>query len=342
MSLAIAAERTTADLLLEWDRRRPRSKQTAFGMSELGGCRRRAGYRLAGVEPTNFGGSLQAVMGTGIHDAVSNVYVELQAEGLIPAGDLVEYEVEFAGILGHLDRYEDATASLIDVKTTSQRWLDKLKVNGPERSHLWQTSGYAAALISQGLKVRRIVVDYLARDTGNEWRWVGKFDPQHVRDALAWVSEVRSTELNYLPRDYQPDSAWCEHCPFRDLCWEGAIPDRDPRSVLYVEDPDAGRWATQLEAARAAKKTAEASEKEARGALDALRPNTAGVDFVAVPGFGKALKFTVTTPERLDGVQIRKDYAAAGRPVPVKPGKAEVRLELVAASEDLHVPGGAR
>ncbi|WP_062434877.1 PD-(D/E)XK nuclease family protein [Herbidospora daliensis] len=333
---------TTADLLLEWDKRRPRSRQRQFGMSELGGCRRRAGYRLAGVEPTNDGGSLPAIMGTGIHEAVSTVFGQMQADGLIPADDLVEHEVEFAGILGHLDRYEKATASLIDVKTTSQRRLDKLKVQGPDRGHLWQTHGYGAALISQGLPVRRIVIDYLARDTGEQWRYVGRFDPQVVRDALAWVAEVRSTELDYLPRDFQPDSPWCEHCPFRDACWEGAVDGRDPRSVLYVEDPDAAGWAAKLEDARARKKAAESDEKTARGALDALRPNDAGVEHVAVPGFGKAIRFTVTSPERLDGTQIRKDYAAAGRPVPVKPGKPEVRLDLVDASDDVFVPGGSQ
>lgn len=55
-------ERTTADLLLEWDRSRPRSRQRELGWSELGGCRRRAGYRLAGVEPTNPGGDRKSVV----------------------------------------------------------------------------------------------------------------------------------------------------------------------------------------------------------------------------------------------------------------------------------------
>ncbi|MFF4417524.1 PD-(D/E)XK nuclease family protein [Streptosporangium sp. NPDC001559] len=332
---------TTADLLLDWDRTRPRSLQTAFGMSELGDCRRRAGYRLAGTAATNTGGSLQAVMGTAIHEAAAAVLKDQQAAGVIPADDLIEHEVSFAGILGHLDRYETATASLVDIKTTSDRWLRKLKVQGPPTSHLWQTHGYGAALIAQGRTVKRIVIDYLARDTGEQWRWTGRFDPQHVRDALEWVTEVRATPLDELPRDHQPDSAWCEHCPFRDLCWEGAVTDRDPRSVLFVEDPDAASWATKLEDARARKKAAETDEKEAKGALDAIRPNTAGAELVAIPGFDKVLKYTVSFPERIDTAQVRKDYAAAGRPVPTKkPLKGEVKLELVDAGDEVFVPGG--
>jgi hypothetical protein len=157
---------TTAELLLEWDQRRPRSMQRTIGMSEVGGCRRRAGYRLAGTEPTNQSGSVQAVMGTAVHSAVEQIHREMQAAGLIPADDLVEHEVRFAGVLGHLDRYIAADAELRDTKTTSDRWLQHIRVHGASRDHLWQTHLYGAALVAEGKPVRRIVIDYLARDTG--------------------------------------------------------------------------------------------------------------------------------------------------------------------------------
>lgn len=330
MTAQTAAAGTTAELLLAWDQRRPRSKQTEFGMSELGGCRRRAGYRLAGVEPTNAGGSVQAVMGTAIHAAVESVFAEMQTAGLIPADDLVEHEVRFAGILGHLDRYEAATGDLIDVKTTSDRWLAKLRAGGdPPQSHLWQVHGYAAALIAEGRPVKRLVIDYLARDSGEEWRWTGKFNPAIVKEALTWVKTVRETELKFLPRDHQPDSAWCEHCPFFDTCWDGGVPGRDPRSVLYAEDPDATRWADQLEGARKAKAAAEALEKEAKGALDAVRPNQAGTELVDVGYPGGVLRFTVVTSERLDSDAVKREYKKAGALPPTKPSTS-VRLEIVA------------
>jgi hypothetical protein len=327
-----ATEHTTASLLLEWDRRRPRSQQAEFGMSELGDCRRRAGYRLAGVQPTNAGGSLQAVMGTVVHEAVATVLRDLQAQGLIPADALIEHEVRFAGILGHLDLYIEPEVT--DTKTTSSRWLEKLKVNGPSLSHLWQTHGYAAALIAEGRSVRRITIDYIARDTGEEWRWSGPFDPQHVREALAWVTEVRNTPLEFLSRDHAPDSAWCQHCPFFHLCWEGGYADRDPRSVLYVEDPDAAKWMARLEDARARKAAAIEDEKTARGALDALRPNEDDTVTVVLDGQDKALRWTVTHPKRLDATQVRQDYAKAGRKPPEKPAaKPTVRLDLIPAEE---------
>ncbi len=332
MSTPTLTTPTTGDLLLTWDRRRPRSLQTEFGMSELGGCRRRAGYRLAGVEPTDAGGSVQAVMGTVLHEAVADVLQQMQAEGLIPADALIEHAVTFAGILGHLDLYIEPEVT--DTKSTSQRNLDKLRVDGPYRSHLWQTHGYAAALIAEGRPVRTVNIDYIARDTGETWRWTGPFEARHVKDALAWVAEVRQTELEFLARDYAPDGPFCSHCPFRSVCWDGAVTDRDARSVLFVEDPDAAGWVDMLTDARARKAAATADEATAKGALDALRPNEEGQEVVAVPGASHALRFTVSRPNRVDTSQVRKDYAAAGRPVPLKESKASVRLDLVDAEDD--------
>lgn len=316
------APMTTSELLLEADQRRPRSKQTQFGMSELGGCRRRAGYRLAGVAPSNTSGSVQAVMGTAIHAAIAEVLADVAQPG-----DLVEHEVTFAGILGHLDRYEAAKKTLVDVKTTSSRWLDHIKSHGPDRSHLWQTHAYAAALIAEGHDVRWIRIDYLARDTGEEHSVTRRFDPNLIKEALGWVAEVRSTDVEMLPRDYDPDGPFCGNCPFRDTCWAGAVTGRDLRSVLYLEDPDAQKWAEQLWAAREAKKAAEALEDEAKGALDALRPNVEGTVTVDV-GWRLPLKWQISKPSQLlDRKAIESDYKKAGAPLPIKPpGKPTVKL----------------
>jgi hypothetical protein len=303
-------------------------------MSELGDCQRRGGYRMGGYQPTNQGGSVQAVMGTVLHEAVASVLKDLQADGLIPADDLIEHEVFFAGIKGHLDRFEPGPGRLTDTKSTTSRWLDKLKVNGPTLSNVWQTHAYGAALMVEGHKVRTIAIDYIARDTGDEWRWEGPFETAHIRDALEWVNRVRSTHVEDLPREYAPDSPWCQHCPFFDLCWDGAIPGRDPRSALYVEDPDAAGWAEKLTDARDRKKAAEKDEATAKGALDALRPNDDSSAIVKVPGLDVALKFTVSYPKRIATTQIRQDYKAAGRPVPeTKAIKPTVKLELIDAEE---------
>jgi hypothetical protein len=309
---------TTADLLLEWDQRRPRSQQRELGMSELGGCRRRAGYRLSNTTPDNKGGSVQAVLGTAIHAAVEQVFHEMQAEGLLPAEDLIEYEVRFANIVGHLDRYDSVGHRVLDTKTTSSRWLQHIKLHGPERSHLWQLNLYAAALIRTGRPVKHIVLDYIARDTGEDWQWTGTPDVGEVRQALQWLDDIRGVELEMLNRDYAPDSAFCRHCPFLETCWKDAVPDRSPLSVLYVEDPNAKKWARQLRESRDVIASAKKLEEEAKGALDALRPNVTGKSDPVDVGYENYLQWTVSTTARLDTDLVKSDYAKAGAQAPTK------------------------
>jgi CRISPR/Cas system-associated exonuclease Cas4 (RecB family) len=265
---------STSELLLEWERRRPRSQQKELGMSELGGCRRRAGYRLAGVEPSNRSGSVQAAMGAAIHEAIADILETLGIDGVSH-----EAEVRFAGLVGHYDRIEGPT--VVDVKTTGSRWLEHIKLHSPERAHLWQVSLYAAALIASGHNINRVRIDYLARDTGEEFVWPNeqgaRFDPVNVRDALNWLQLVRDTDLEMLPRDYDPDGPFCASCPFFTRCWEGHVPNRDKRTVLYMDDPDAARWAEELWTVRQQIKELEIRERRAKAALDAVRPDQGGL-----------------------------------------------------------------
>jgi hypothetical protein len=261
--------RTTSQLLLLADSVRPRTLQRGIGMSDLGSCRRRVGYKLAGTEPVNHVGNIQAVIGSAVHDMIANILLEIAEPG-----DLVEHPVEFAGIPGHVDRYEADTQTAIDTKTTSARWLEHIKIHGPEYGQVWQLSTYAAALINQGTPVKHIRLEFLARDTGEEYLWSKPFDPEDVRDALMWLKVVRDSDVDMLPRDYEPDSVYCKGCPFGGadggICWDGHVVGRDLRSVLYVEDPDADKWAEQLAQSREAKKTAAALESRAKGALSAV------------------------------------------------------------------------
>ncbi len=320
---------TTSELLQLWDAARPRTQQQRLGWSDVGVCKRRAGYRLAGVEPTNPGFSIQAAMGSAIHHVIDPVIREH-----IP-GASVEEEVEFAGVLGHFDRYEDG--DVIDTKSTSSRWLAIVKRDGPPQSNLWQVNGYAAAVIRAGRPVRRVILDYIARDTGEEDRWIGRPDPQLVRDALKWLREVRDTDLAWLPREFEPSSPFCKGCAFLDACWPEGEPHRDRRAVLYLEDPDAERWVAQLERARADKADAARREAEAKGALDALRPNVAGTEVVDV-GLPVQLRWTVARTNKLDHDQVRADYKAAGAEPPTKESTS-VRLTLMAPDDESDEPG---
>jgi CRISPR/Cas system-associated exonuclease Cas4 (RecB family) len=258
---------TTSALLLAYDRKRARSKQDEFGISEIGGCRRRAGYRLAHTPPSDAGGSVQAAMGGAIHEAVASAMTQVAEPG-----DLVEHEVWFAGILGHLDRYEAATATVCDTKTTSSRWAEHIQLHGPDEPHLWQVNLYGAALVRTGREVRRVRIDYLARDTGDEWSWEGPFRPELVRAALAWLRNVQQVPLDMLPRDYMPDSAFCHSCKFASLCWPYGLEGKGPARVLLAELEGADKAADELWQAKQDIAEAKQREERARLALEALRP----------------------------------------------------------------------
>lgn len=293
---------TTSALLLEYDKGRARTQQVALGWSDVGVCRKRAGYRLGGYEPTNESASMQAMLGTAIHDAVAHAIDE------VADGDyLTEQEVSYAGVLGHLDRFHLVSKTLIDVKSTSSRWLEHIKLHGPDDPNKMQLSGYAAGLIKAGHDVQRIRIDYIARDTGEEYNWPSlegaPVSTQWVREAVAWIQQVKETPLAMLPRDHMPESPFCANCPFRDPCWEGHSADREPLKVLYTENPDAAAWAEELWQAKKARTDAEKIEKRCRGALEAIRP---------LGGTGRVQAGNHTLDFRVNGIY----FVSGGSPKP--------------------------
>jgi hypothetical protein len=296
---------TTSDLLLQWDRKRARSQQPNIGWSEIGVCRKRAGYRLAGTPPSNPSGSVQAVLGTAIDKTVNEVAVDL---GLIN-----QQTVEFAGIQGHFDRVEPSVEdgpqdTLVDVKSVgTDRWLEHLELHGAPEHNRFQVHAYAAGLILQGYPIRWVRIDYIARDTGREWAWRERFSKTVVGDALYWVKRVRDCDLDMLPRDFEPQSAHCRSCPFQKPCWGEQADTRDPRAVIFAELPDAEYWADRLFEIRAAKSKLSDEEGHVRGVLDALRPDD---PTVLVKAGGRLLEFR---PGRSGGhsIYFRAESAVA-------------------------------
>lgn len=263
---------STSSLLLLADQFRERSQQKEIGMSEIGGCRRKTGYKLAGVERVNPVGSVQAVIGTAIHNAVADATRRLDRPG-----DLVEEEVEFAGIIGHLDRYEAEDQRVVDVKTVGTRWLEHIKIHGPSRGQRWQVSLYSAALLKRGIPVKKCRLDFIVRDSGDEYQVEWDFNPKDVKEALEWLREVKSTPLPLLPRDEEPDSAVCKGCPFGGIdggiCWKGYVPNRDYRSVYLAEGKDSGEAADELFKVRGEIRELKKKEDRLKGILDGERPN---------------------------------------------------------------------
>lgn len=260
---------STSALLLLADRLRARSQQREIGWSDIGGCRRRTRYKIDGYEPVNQVSSVVAMIGTAVHEQLKQVLEALD----MPA----EWEVEYAGIKGHFDRYEAEHRRVVDTKTTTSRWLESIKLHGPPFAHIWQCSGYCAALLTQGIPVDTFRIDYLCRDTGEEWQYEQYFNMKDIRDALEWLDDVRTVPFDLVPRDYEPDSSWCKGCPFGGpdggICWAGGMPDRDPRSVIIVEGADVAAAGAELRSLRKQIKDLGNQADRLRGVLDGVRPD---------------------------------------------------------------------
>lgn len=104
--------------------KRARSHQKALGMSELGGCRRQAGFKINGTPESNPAGertdiyadSREAMIGSLIHDLVLPQVAEMSMTTEIE----VPVVLEFPGlppIPGHADMVDEET--LVDYKCTS-------------------------------------------------------------------------------------------------------------------------------------------------------------------------------------------------------------------------------
>lgn len=331
----MAAIPSATELLLTWDAGRPRSQQQELGMSALGDCRRRAGYIMHGV-PADEGydgqGNIQAVLGTAIHEALASA---ARKAGLGEAAGIENMTVSFGGLTGHPDLLVEPV--LRDYKTvgyTTQ--LEKIRSKGPPQRHLWQVSVYAAALIRAGYQVTTVELDYIARDSGEEHLWSAAFDIQHVRDAMAWLKNVRTAQAGHLPRDARPESAMCTSCPFFQRCWlRTARPERSPRTALYADWPHAADWARLLKQAEETRLAAKEHEADAKGALDVLRTVTEPGEsqLVAVPGLdGEMIRFSIARGRRTpDMEQISRDYERAGAKPPMKQGEPIARVSIVKA-----------
>lgn len=286
---------STSALMLLYDQVREERHNDGITWSSIGGCRRRARYIIDGYAPVNKVSSVIAMIGTAVHEQIKTVLEAL--------GQPAEWEVEYAGIKGHFDRYEAEFSRLVDTKTITSRYLESLKLHGPPIAHRWQVSGYAAAMILMGYPVKTCRLDYLTRDTGEEWQYEWHFDYRDVQDALEWLKDVKEVPFDLVPRDYEPDSTWCRGCPFggKDggICWAGGVPDRDWRSVMLEEGAKPAALAKELFLLRKQIKDMEARAKEVKGILDGLRPD----DTYTVVKTGDY--YLSWSPTRGDGYQLR-------------------------------------
>lgn len=309
------SRRSLAEAARAVDGRSTRSKQRKVGASEIGVCRRRAGYSHHGTPYSDLDNvsGVAAINGTWIHKGALDTMRRQW-------GTLIETRVENDTLRGHVDGIDlpnewrtraglepidDApeAVEVDDLKTKRDgRLVAYVRNVGPKRSELFQAHLYGG-MLRRGevstikrfeylaalgpLPVELIRLRYWSRageqdDAAQEYAYEQPFDPDIEAEALEWVAQVAgSSKPEDLPRDQDGPglSIVCDNCPFVTQCW-GQAGDRAPQSILIVDDADLAQRLAEYDEYRAIERDAKAKKDLARQVLDATDPAiyTDGVD----------------------------------------------------------------
>lgn len=298
-----------AAAILRVESRSTRSRQRKIGASEIGTCRRRTAYRLAGTKPTDPPTGLQAFLGTAIHKAVLAVARKEH-------GAVTEVRLDSPLVKGHADavylraadpwdpdpvlspaqlRELDASAAralailLEDLKTKGRFSYQTTVDTGPKVAEWFQVHLYAWMLrtgqvidrrLPRGveLPVESVALRFVDRDTGQQHVVEEPYDPAITVEALGWLDQVyeqlEAGGPENVTRDgYGPDvSAICDFCPFLTACWgpQPYGPDGLTRQSMEIHDDPA------TEAALIGYDLRRAEEKGAKEAKAAFRAQLDG------------------------------------------------------------------
>jgi len=224
--LAASIESNAKATLLQFEANRPRSLQPDVGMSELGGCPRRLGYRILGVAKSNKAGDpLAPFIGGAGHAALADMY-EAENQRLGRVRYLIEHRVEIppyalGGNVDLVDLEADGGPCVIDHKWVGATTLKSARLNGPSVIYRWQIHTYAAALrYYLDVQVANVAIIYWPR-TGflrDMYTWSEPYDEAIVEQALSRLDSVRTITsglgvdgLKELPTS---DTVPCSFCPY--------------------------------------------------------------------------------------------------------------------------------
>ena len=306
---------------------RARSQQRALGMSELGGCRRQAGFKVLGIEPTNpeeertdkYADSREAMIGTMIHETILPQMQAMSMTAEIEVRVVLRFE-GLPDIPGSSDLIDASEGLVLDIKTVGHNGIEFVKSRGPSKKHLWQTHGYATASIQAGIPITCIALVYIDRSDGQViYTHYQDYDPHIVDDIEGWWREVNATDDPFtLPRDeHGPGlSKICDWCEFLTACWgPDAVAGAKGVQKIILDETLPEERVIEIEAmlqkykdSADKEKTAQAEKKFAREVLTGADSGTYGS---MVLRWGNPSIY-----EQLDSGAAERALTAAGLPVP--------------------------
>jgi hypothetical protein len=318
------------------DARRTRSRQKAIGASDVGVCRRRTAYKLAGTKATNEPEGLAAMMGTWIHKGYLAVVRK-------EYGARIEVRLRSPLVQGHADAVYD---DLVEDGKTKGRYVYQTVVDSGPKLHEWfQVSLYAWMLRNgfsvdkrrgypqpgEKVPIERVRLRFLDRDTGKNHAVEAPYDPAITAEAIGWIGGVydklEAGGPENVPRDgHGPEvSAICDWCPFLDACWGPALlgPDARARQSLHLrDDVDVEHALSEYDRGRALASDGEAIKKRERKFLDGAPAGVYGGFALSWSGGKPKLvpdkDAAVNVLENM-GVPVPMKWTGEGRTISVRP-----------------------
>ena len=178
-----------------YDAQRDRSQQVEVGPSSIGGCKRRVWHDLKQTPKTNENtDSLAAILGTFIHAGIEKSIVRED-----PFGDnfLIEQEVTFGDLKGHVDLFIRDQGIVVDWKTTKIKSLRYF----PSPQQRMQVQVYGFLLSQNGHEVRQVSLVAIPRDgeMADIKVHIEDYDPAIAQQGLDWLAEVKAVVENNEP-----------------------------------------------------------------------------------------------------------------------------------------------
>jgi hypothetical protein len=171
-----------------FDSQRDRSQQVEVGPSSIGGCRRQVYHILKESPKVNTETeSLASILGTFIHAGIAEA---IKRED--PFGDnfIIEQEVTFGNLKGHVDLFIKDLGLVVDWKTTKKASLRYF----PKMQQRLQVQVYGYLLSQNGHDVKNVSLVAIPRDgIMTEIRaHVEPYDEALALEGLAWLNDLRA------------------------------------------------------------------------------------------------------------------------------------------------------
>lgn len=198
----------------------PRSHQSTIGASEVGtDCKRQLAYKITMTPPVNITDPLRALVGTGVHKALAEIFTRLDAGS---GRFLVENDVRYKTVPGTCDLFDRLTGTVIDWKTTVKSKIGRIRNDGPSRQQIIQAQIYAAAYAEYaGETVRAVALAFIPVDStlDDMYVWRTPYDHKLASSSTDLYNKVQSQEIEEI-RKLDPStvektpSPLCGWCPY--------------------------------------------------------------------------------------------------------------------------------